>query len=356
MLETLKRNLKYYCYKIRKSSVSYEAGANSLKNYYFHGEPTFNVDIQAVPQVDLMIVVPVYNVEAFLEECILSILNQKTTYSYKVILVDDGSTDMSSVILKKFDGFTNIKIVYQKNQGVSAARNTGIKENQGKYVMFVDSDDCLCENAIQSLMDIAINKSADIVEGRYVRFTKKINSPSHSFSVKQSTCSEMSGYAWGKVISSELMNKCLFPEGYIYEDTIFSTIIQPMAKRMYITEQIVYGYRENPQGLDTITLQSKKILDTFWMTKYCFEESQRRNIKWTDEMEYFYLHQIVVNGKRVNNAPREIKEAVFKCTEELFCNYWLKNNTLLTRKQRMLKKAIQASSYLAYSHILEELF
>lgn len=101
------------------------------------------------------IIVPVYNVEEYLSECVDSVLNQ--TYSdIEVILVDDGSTDQSGNICDEYAEMdSRIKVIHKKNEGVSAARNTGIETASGERIIFVDSDDCLhrvCWKAIGSWM------------------------------------------------------------------------------------------------------------------------------------------------------------------------------------------------------------
>ncbi len=119
------------------------------------------------------IIIPVYNAEEYLEESLGSVLNQ----SYKnieVICVNDGSTDDSLEILKKFkqDDF-RIIIVSQDNQGAGAARNHGLKTAKGEYVLFFDADDILREQAIQKLIKIATKKNTDVILFGYYKFTEK---------------------------------------------------------------------------------------------------------------------------------------------------------------------------------------
>ena len=101
------------------------------------------------------IIVPVYNVEEYLRECVDSILNQ--TYSdVEVILVDDGSTDQSGNICDEYAKMdSRIKVIHKKNGGVSAARNTGIGEASGEYLMFVDSDDAIHPELVEAYMTVS---------------------------------------------------------------------------------------------------------------------------------------------------------------------------------------------------------
>ena len=117
----------------------------------------------------LSIIIPVYNVEEYLDRCLGSILDQDFT-SYEVILVDDGSTDSSSLICDRYSS-TDPRFItlHQSNKGVSAARNAGKNMAQGEYLMFLDADDALLPYALDSLADSATGE--DVVLGGYATFT-----------------------------------------------------------------------------------------------------------------------------------------------------------------------------------------
>ncbi len=111
------------------------------------------------------IIIPLFNSEGYLKRCIESAVNQ--TYSNtEIILIDDGSTDNSGSICKSFiNKNNNIKYIYQDNSGVSAARNKGIEVSSGKYIMFLDADDYLCENSVEVLYSVLVNSNSDVVDG-----------------------------------------------------------------------------------------------------------------------------------------------------------------------------------------------
>ena len=114
----------------------------------------------------ISVVVPVYNAEPYLEECVKSILAQ--TYSnIEVILVDDGSKDNSLQKCELFKDESKICIVHQENQGVSVARNNGLAHATGEYVAFVDADDMLTPDSLEELYKLLHNNSADFVQGRF---------------------------------------------------------------------------------------------------------------------------------------------------------------------------------------------
>ena len=106
---------------------------------------------------EFSIVVPIYNVEGYLKKCLDSILNQ-TFVDYEIILVNDGSTDKSLSIIKEYmSKYPDIKLINQENKGLSEARNAGLKEARGNYVLFVDSDDFIDKDLLLNLNDSIIN-------------------------------------------------------------------------------------------------------------------------------------------------------------------------------------------------------
>ncbi len=114
----------------------------------------------------LSVIVPVYNVEVFLEKCIFSIYQQDLSHdAYEIIAVNDGSTDSSPEVLKRLqETVVNLKIVHQENRGLSGARNSGFDAAQGDYIICVDSDDYLLPNTLEFLTSQAIEKDLDILE------------------------------------------------------------------------------------------------------------------------------------------------------------------------------------------------
>lgn len=110
----------------------------------------------------ISIIIPVYNSERYLEKCVNSVLNQ-TYKNLEIILVDDGSTDLSPRMCDAFSvQDSRIKVIHQENQRQAAARNTGIEVASGEYIMFVDSDDYIADDMCEYLMDGALSYHADI--------------------------------------------------------------------------------------------------------------------------------------------------------------------------------------------------
>lgn len=131
-------------------------------------------------QALVSVIIPVYNVEKYLHECIDSVINQ-TFKNLEIILVDDGSTDSSGEICDEYiEKDDRITVVHQKNGGLSVARNTGFSEANGDYVYFLDSDDYIAENTLETLLKIAEKDNSDIVFFDAVSFAD-----TDDFTVKQ---------------------------------------------------------------------------------------------------------------------------------------------------------------------------
>ena len=113
---------------------------------------------------EISVTVPVYNVEKYLSRCLNTILDQTFPLDYEIICVDDGSTDNSGKILDEYaKRYSKIKVIHQENQGLSVARNTALEQVQGKYTMFIDSDDFIAQNALEGLYNYAQKHGSDVV-------------------------------------------------------------------------------------------------------------------------------------------------------------------------------------------------
>ena len=133
-------------------------------------------NIKFSSKIDLTIIVPVYNAEISLTRCIDSLINQETKYKYEIVLINDGSTDNSLKILKKYEKkFDFIKIFTQSNKGIAETRNVGIKNITGKYVAFVDSDDYVTQDYVEKMLICAYKNDADIVRTNYYEYDTKNN-------------------------------------------------------------------------------------------------------------------------------------------------------------------------------------
>lgn len=214
----------------------------------------------------ISVVIPTYNVEAYIETCLNSVLSQHDV-ELEIIIVDDGSTDTTFDIVSRFATLhNNIIIVRQANAGPSAARNTALKYCHGEWIAMVDGDDILAPDALKKMLNVASSyDNIDIVIGKYKSFDQHLNISSKGNSTKPIFLSgrdatEIMLYqnkftdsvipsSWGKLYHHSVWKNATFTEGVIYEDLhILPRIINSTA-RIAVINDVVYGYRRNPDSL-----------------------------------------------------------------------------------------------------------
>ena len=125
----------------------------------------------------LDVIIPAHNAEATLAECMRSVLEQKTTYTFRVILVDDGSMDGTAAAADSYADYPRVTVLHQQNGGAANARNNGMRHSKGPYLMFLDADDRLAPGAIEQLMACVAEADADLAEGGYFNFKAAIGAP-----------------------------------------------------------------------------------------------------------------------------------------------------------------------------------
>lgn len=270
---------------------------------------------------DLEIVIPCYNVEKYLQKCLDSVLNQKTDYRFHVTCVDDGSTDGTAGILKKYVSRNNLTVLHQQNGGLSAARNAGLSVSRGRYIMFVDSDDYLPENSIQRLLEAAYANSADIVEGaRTDCFQNGVIFRRHSHVSGKIDPHSLYGTSWGKIYRRELFESICFPVGYWYEDSVISQILLPQVKTAVGVPDSVYVYRMNRSGIIRSGAGNPKTIDALWITLQLHKD--RHTLGLPDDSAYYayILMNAILICFRTRRQPEAVRRAVFTCLSDLVKN------------------------------------
>ncbi len=219
----------------------------------------------------ISVIVPVYNVEEYLEECLESI-RQQTFTDIEVILVNDGSTDGSRQICERYCEKDNrFKLINQENQGQSVARNRGVKESVGQFIMFVDSDDVINTNVLEVLLPY-MKKDVDIVECRMTRkkeefFLNKTSTIVFEGNSKEAILNciaikEVKFCAFTKLYRREIVEKIPFLEGYIYEDVFTGINYLNYIRKIIVVDYIGYYYRVRPNSTMTKPFNEKN-LDIF---------------------------------------------------------------------------------------------
>ena len=221
----------------------------------------------------LSVIVPVYKVEAYLRECVDSILAQ-TYQNLEIILVDDGSPDNCGAICDEYAAKdSRVKVIHKPNGGLSDARNAGMAIATGEYLMFVDSDDLLTPNAAQTLMELALKEQADVVIGGHLRFEEQppqipacststmVHTPEEAtVDMLQNGCA-----AWARVFRRSIHAGVDFPVGEINEDEAIVLRLYQRCRRIVKTYAVVYFYRCRPESITTTSYNPKKLI---WV-KHC---------------------------------------------------------------------------------------
>lgn len=218
--------------------------------------------------IKFSIIVPVYNVENFVQQCIESILAQSYT-EFELIVIDDGSTDSSGFICEKAAEEDNrIRVIHQKNAGLSAARNTGMKYMTGQYVIFIDSDDFLNNNLFLYNIAAKLQKeNVDILQLSYSNcdengknIVRGVSECKDDFSNNTDVGNVLGKLlktnqfvisAWSKVVSTELINKhgITFKEGVLSEDIDWGYNLFTNATTMTQLNEYGYVYRKRSNSI-----------------------------------------------------------------------------------------------------------
>ena len=202
--------------------------------------------------VDFSIIIPIYNAEKSLEKCLDSV-NAQTFESYEVILIDDGSTDQSLSICKRYEiQNKRFRVHHQNNAGPSAARNAGLDIAEGKWICFVDSDDCIEASYLQEIWDAAQNYYTDVVFIGYSKVnengTKEVFLPGEVMETNIKTAlalseHDMFGYTWIKAFRRGSIKEIRFDASLnLFEDEVFTCQVLPYCRRIGVVNKPIYNY------------------------------------------------------------------------------------------------------------------
>lgn len=225
-----------------------------------------------ISRPEVSIVVPVYNVEAYLPQCLESIRNQSFT-DWECFLVDDGSTDKSGQICEEFAGRdSRFKVIHKENGGLSSARNAALPHLNGNFVAFVDSDDWVEPSYLSVMIDLAQKNNADIVQTGYKKdfngfSRKKPLTRSEKIIEGEELYSELlknsmiPSFMWNKLFRKEVITE-KFPQGKAYEDFQALNNWIPQISRIVVSPEMTYHYRMR-KGSITATKNPKSLGDFY---------------------------------------------------------------------------------------------
>lgn len=288
---------------------------------------------------------PVYNTGKYLKKSINSVLNQ-TLNDIELICVNDGSTDNSLNILESYND-KRIKLINQKNQGLGAARNKGLKNSNGEFIFFIDSDDYIAEDTLEKLYKNAILNDSDIVLYKMARFNRdniRYNAPIFDFDEINPEV-DYSNYTFNyKEIKPYILNKsfsaCIklykkefldkyddlyFDTGLIFEDVSFHVKVMLRATKISYVPEYLYFYRQNPNSIINTNKNREDIYKVINIVEKFLKENNYYN-EFKHEFDYFKVLQILQYILEANT------EEYFNKAKDEFSSMDLNNNDLIYPK------------------------
>lgn len=240
------------------------------------------------------IVVPAYNVEQYLDYCVNSVLANRYQ-NYELIIIDDGSSDGTFEISEKWSSLdSRIKVIHQKNSGLSAARNVGINTSRGKYVVFLDSDDALLDSALENIASKCSKSEPDLIVTEMCNVEDISQAPNRDEIICRDTAfinkNDLLRYVlnekphtWSApqyiVKRSFLINQALyFDEGYLHEDVSWTARLMSFADSYVSYPYPWYLRRYGRKGSITNTVSSRHILDTVAIVRIACEDIEHSRL------------------------------------------------------------------------------
>lgn len=304
--------------------------------------------------IRISIIIPVYNVERYIEDCIQCIKEQTYT-NFEAIFVNDGSTDKSGYILdqaaKKDERFI---VIHKENGGAAETRNYGLDKCSGEYVCFIDSDDIVSKKFLEILLDTIVKCECDIVQCNYKRIQQRVLPMSEIDEQTPSGVRIISNIQMlnniysaenintiipcNKIYRKELFDDIRFPEGIMFEDEVASAKVAYRAEKIGLIDNVLYYYFQNEESVMNKKYSFKKldILSALQLRMEFYLENDLSDLYQKDS--YKYLYKILQNYYHIHhNLPdnNALKKEIMK-------KYWTKYresirfNWTLKRKAAML--------------------
>lgn len=270
----------------------------------------------------ISIIIPVYNVEPYITECLQSVMRQNYKGSMECIVVDDCGTDKSMEVAEQliveYDGPIEFRVLHhEKNLGLSCARNTGIEAANGDYIYFLDSDDVITDDCLDVLTSQLKKGDFDVVVGNGDCFGNQtggemlipeegLEISGDSFFLKYLDGHQVHGAVWNKLYKHEYLNKnnMLFEPGLILEDHVYNFRLSCYPTKMYVIDKITHHYRINREGsIDYELIGNPEILRYWWVQVWNYIRSYCETDKYNE------VHEIALHtyGKKIFILSRENK-------------------------------------------------
>ena len=271
------------------------------------------------------IIVPVYNVALYLDECLNSIKMQ-TYQNLEIIVVEDCSTDHSIQVLQPYLKDRRIKLIKNvKNLGLSATRNKGIDLATGVYIMFVDSDDIIDLSLVKTCVDCAATTNADLITYGYAQFSDTPETAKQTYdlsdleliSYKQGNeYFNLDHYCWANFIRFSVLkhSNIRFPVGFYYEDGPFHWHLGLEIKNRYYLPATLYLYRKHSQSISVLSSENgRKLLDAFTLELEIialvkrYRRDELKNVLSRRLIDFNFYNLLYIDGKFLASALSKVK-------------------------------------------------
>ena len=303
------------------------------------------------------VIVPVYNVEQYIEKCLENLVNQ-TLDDIEIIVVNDGSTDNSETIINKYlQKYSNkIKYLTKTNGGLSDARNYGMKYATGEYIAFLDSDDYADVTTYEKMYNKAIEENCDYVECNFIweYENNQVKDKGEIYTNKHEMLEKARVVAWNKLIKKELIDntKIEFPKGLRYEDVEFFYKLLPYIKRFGFVEDYLIHYVQRSNSIaNTQNERTKEIFTVLENVINYYKENDLYE-EYRDELEYTYTRFLLCSSllRIVKIKDKNVRKQLISYTWESL-NYkfpkW-KNNKILKENNPMKKRYMNSINRLTF--------
>ncbi len=316
----------------------------------------------------LSVIVPVYNTKKYLRRCLESLINQ-TLADMEILLVNDGSTDGSDVILREYEEKypQRIRVIDKENGGQATARNLGIRESKGQYIGFVDSDDYVETDMFCTMVELALEDDLDMVECNYSYLEEKedglkplaTRGDIRQYKDQKDMFINPMTAPWNKVIKREILMQDgnQFPEGFIYEDTAFCIKLIPHIKKMKYVDKPFVNYIL--RGTSTMNAnKSRKVADIFCVIEDILSFYREKGFyeEYSAELEFFCTKILLCSSlSRIGRIPdkkleSELYDKTFAFIEKNFPRYKL--NPYISGKVGMYMRMVSRRNCTFFGRLL----
>lgn len=282
--------------------------------------------------IKISIIVPVYNMEKYLEKCLDSLVNQ-TLKEIEIIVINDGSKDNSINILKQYaKKYKNIKIYDHDNQGISKTRNFGIEKAKGEYIAFIDSDDYVDTRMFEVMYERAKKDNLDIVVCDYYNYYENRNEiekfkivdfEDTTISKDKSLIFQINPSPWNKIYRKDLfkIKKYRFPIGIKYEDLGYVPILLTEANKIGKVN-IPLNYYLIRGNSETTTID-ERVFDIFKILDILYEYFKKKNMENSKEVEFLFISKLTMYNlqQKLNTNKKCANEFINKSFDYLNDKY-----------------------------------